>query len=66
MDTNLSSAEMRRGTEGTYTKTPETSPKQATLEKEVRTPPHVKASATSSPSKTGKDKRTVGMEVEDE
>jgi hypothetical protein len=66
VDINLSSAEPRRGMEGSHTKTPETSPKQATLEEEARTPPHGKASATSSPSKTGKDGRMVGMKVEDE
>ncbi len=66
VDTNLSSAKMRRGAEGSHTKTPETSPKQATLEEEARTPPHGKASATSSSSKTGKDRRMVGMEVEEE
>jgi hypothetical protein len=64
VDTNLSGAKMRRGTEGSNTKTPETSPKQAILKEEARTPLHGKASATSSPSKTGKDGRTVGMKVE--
>jgi hypothetical protein len=66
VDTNLSSAETRRGTEGSHTKTPETSSKQAILEEEARTPPHGKANATGSLDKTGKDRRTVGMEVEEE
>jgi hypothetical protein len=65
-DTNPSSTKMRRGTEGSHTKTPETSPKQTTLEEEARTPPHGKTSATSSPGKTGKDGTMGGMEVEEE
>ncbi len=63
-NTNPSSAEMRRGTEGSHTKAPETSPKQTTLEEEARMPPHGKASAAGSPGKTGKDGTTGGMEVE--
>jgi hypothetical protein len=65
-DTNPSSAKARRGAEGSHTKTPETSPKQTTLEEEARTLPHGKASATSSPGKTGKDGTMGGMEVEEE
>ena len=65
-DTNPSSAKTRRGAEGSHTKTPETSPKQTTLEEEARMPPHGKASATGSPGKTGKDRTTEGMEVEEE
>ncbi len=66
VDTNLSSAKKRKGTEGSHTKTHETSPKQATMEKEARMPSHGKARVTGSPGKTGKDRRTVGMEVEEE
>ncbi len=66
MDSNLSSANTRRGLEDSNTKTPETSPKQANLEEEARTPTQGKAGATGSPSKTGKDGRMVGMEVEEE
>jgi hypothetical protein len=51
---------------GSHTKTPETSPKQATTEEEARMPPHGKARVTGSPAKTGKDGRTVGMELEEE
>jgi hypothetical protein len=66
VENNLSSAKTRRGMEGSHTKTPETSPKQATLEEEARTPPHGKMSATGSLGKTGKGRRMVGMEVEEE
>ncbi len=66
VDTNLSSAKMRRGAKGSHTKTPETSPKLVALEEEARMPLHGKASATGSPGKTGKDGRMVGMEVEEE
>jgi hypothetical protein len=65
-DTTSSSAKTRSGAEGSLTRIPETSPKQTTLEEEARTPLHRKASATSSPGKTGKDRITGGMEVEEE
>ncbi len=66
VDTNLSSAKTRRGTEGSHTKIPETSPKQATTEEDARMPPHEKARVTGSPGKTGNDRRTVGIEVDKE
>ncbi len=65
-DTNPSSVKTMRRAEGSHTKTPETSPKQTTLEEEARRPPHGKASATGSPGRTGKDGTTGGMEVEED
>jgi hypothetical protein len=56
----------KEGAEGSHTKTPETSPKQATTEEEARTPAHGKARVTGTPGKTGKDGRIVGIKVEEE